>query len=180
MPSVPCAFLWLCRADTERKKPLRKLCLFPGRIFSQEEEPGYGVMICSSPRRKRLFVPLRYPDARRAVPNAGCNAAAAGRDCSHVPGAHQPPGHLCRHLGLEGAWSTRGRGEGSAHRPGLGAFGSPVPRGSPGPGEEEQPQRFCQPHASSICSWGTFVPDLSPVSWSYYKQVQSASPLLFR
>lgn len=33
---------------------------------------------------------------------------------------------------------------------------------------------------SRICFWGTFVPNLSPVSWSYYKQVQSASPLLFR
>lgn len=162
------------REKISKTGPLPRKGLFPGtraRLWGDDLQQS---------QKKGLFMSPRYLDARQAVHNTHCNAGTAGRDCSHVPGAHKLSGQLHWDPRLEGPWSTHGQGEENTHRPRFGASGGPVPRSSPSPSEEEQPQHFCQPHANSICFWGTFVPNLSPVSWSYYKQVQSALPLLFR
>lgn len=139
--------------------------LFPGgraRLWGDDLQLSQDRTVCV----------LQVPGLCQTMHGTHCNAGTRGWDCSHIPGA-------CAALlgpGLRRILKHTGQGERSTHRQVFGLWWPRLQRLL----KEEQPQRFWQPHTSSICFWGTFVPNLSPVSWSYYKQVQSALPLLFR
>lgn len=172
---MPRAFLWLCRGQSEEqgRKP-NKMRLLPGKGLSPG---GRGQWFAAVPEKGR-FTSSRIQD-RLCTTVAAMLVPWAGTD----PTSREPPSYLGSSAGT---WDWKGPGAAPGKVRGvhtgqvLEHLVALSPTAPQAPAQREQPRRFCKPYASSICFWGTFVPDLSPVSWSYYKQVQSALPLLFR
>lgn len=94
----------------------------PRKVFSQEEEPGYGVMICSC-LRKRLFISPRSLDISQTMHSTHCNAGTREWDCSHIPRAWT----ALLGPGLRRILEHTGQGERSTHRSGFWALVAQTP-----------------------------------------------------